>query len=345
MPQRKSNSSEDQNPINCLRRSPRLHCENQINAQSPKTPKPAETRFGRPRSFSTPLTKIKTTSHGVSENGRGKETHPNPEKSRNGCRRSARTQRRAGFSSPGSEKQYSKEKPQTRSSVGGCRSVKGSEKSVEGSRRSGRRDRGGNVGKSDEVVIEKRVTRSSVRGNKVVVYEISDSDSDDDSDESVVSFSKERKKKGGVDNEKNVGEIEKRVTRSSGKICTKKASNVSNTSRRKAVVSDEVEPKGDDELSKVDTSKKDIKDCGVVRRNGEQNCGRKGQIGEKRKRDGVEEECETARGWSKEQEAALQRAYFTAKPTPQFWKNVSRMVMFDSCLLISVFSPFALFVV
>ncbi|GAU15260.1 hypothetical protein TSUD_03270 [Trifolium subterraneum] len=32
-----------------------------------------------------------------------------------------------------------------------------------------------------------------------------------------------------------------------------------------------------------------------------------------------------ADGWTKEQEWALRKAYFTANPTPNFWKNVSRM--------------------
>jgi hypothetical protein len=35
---------------------------------------------------------------------------------------------------------------------------------------------------------------------------------------------------------------------------------------------------------------------------------------------------EIAEGWTKEQELALRKAYFTAKPTPHFWKNVSKMV-------------------
>ncbi|AES95895.2 hypothetical protein MTR_5g030750 [Medicago truncatula] len=33
-----------------------------------------------------------------------------------------------------------------------------------------------------------------------------------------------------------------------------------------------------------------------------------------------------AEGWSKEQELALSTAYFTAKPSPHFWKNVSKLV-------------------
>lgn len=33
------------------------------------------------------------------------------------------------------------------------------------------------------------------------------------------------------------------------------------------------------------------------------------------------------RGWTKEQEVALQRAYFATKPTPSFWKKVSKLVI------------------
>ncbi|CAJ2675654.1 unnamed protein product [Trifolium pratense] len=35
---------------------------------------------------------------------------------------------------------------------------------------------------------------------------------------------------------------------------------------------------------------------------------------------------EIAKGWTKEQELALRKAYFTTKPTPHFWKNVAKMV-------------------
>ncbi|KAG2696046.1 hypothetical protein I3843_07G041200 [Carya illinoinensis] len=47
-------------------------------------------------------------------------------------------------------------------------------------------------------------------------------------------------------------------------------------------------------------------------------------INRKRKPD---DECDDiTKGWTKEQELALQRAYFAAKPTPHFWKRVSRLV-------------------
>ncbi|XP_019710378.1 uncharacterized protein [Elaeis guineensis] len=38
------------------------------------------------------------------------------------------------------------------------------------------------------------------------------------------------------------------------------------------------------------------------------------------------EECCTFEGWTKEQEVALRRAYFSARPSPHFWKKVSKMV-------------------
>ncbi|CAJ1931209.1 unnamed protein product [Sphenostylis stenocarpa] len=44
--------------------------------------------------------------------------------------------------------------------------------------------------------------------------------------------------------------------------------------------------------------------------------------GDKRKRKGDE----VREGWTKEQDLALQRAYLMAKPSPHFWKNVSKLV-------------------
>ncbi|XP_062100919.1 uncharacterized protein LOC133806848 [Humulus lupulus] len=46
--------------------------------------------------------------------------------------------------------------------------------------------------------------------------------------------------------------------------------------------------------------------------------------GRKRKRD--EEGKGNVNGWNKDQELALQRAYLAAKPTPHFWKKVSKLV-------------------
>lgn len=51
------------------------------------------------------------------------------------------------------------------------------------------------------------------------------------------------------------------------------------------------------------------------------------QRGVKRKRSQEEDGHVIAKGWTKEQEVALQRAYFTAKATPQFWKKVAKMVI------------------
>lgn len=57
------------------------------------------------------------------------------------------------------------------------------------------------------------------------------------------------------------------------------------------------------------------------------------EIGVKRKRKRDEEDNGISKGWTKEQELELQRAYFAAKPTPHFWKKVSKLVFccsFDS---------------
>lgn len=58
------------------------------------------------------------------------------------------------------------------------------------------------------------------------------------------------------------------------------------------------------------------------------------EINGKRKRKHGEEGKETSKtqGWTKEQEVALQRAYFAAKPTPHFWKKVSKLVIRFSSL-------------
>nr|XP_043618052.1 uncharacterized protein LOC122589794 [Erigeron canadensis] len=50
------------------------------------------------------------------------------------------------------------------------------------------------------------------------------------------------------------------------------------------------------------------------------------RVGVKRKRGHKEKGVGIGKGWTKDQELALERAYLTAKPTPHFWKKVSRMV-------------------
>lgn len=54
--------------------------------------------------------------------------------------------------------------------------------------------------------------------------------------------------------------------------------------------------------------------------------GEKKRIGMRRKRDEAKEEHRIVQGWTREQELALERAYLVAKPTPRFWKKVSKMV-------------------
>ncbi|KAG9135624.1 hypothetical protein Leryth_002364 [Lithospermum erythrorhizon] len=56
--------------------------------------------------------------------------------------------------------------------------------------------------------------------------------------------------------------------------------------------------------------------------------GGKEQIGKKRNLNQCKgkSKSDCAKGWSEEQEHALQKAYFAANPTPQFWKRVAKMV-------------------
>lgn len=46
----------------------------------------------------------------------------------------------------------------------------------------------------------------------------------------------------------------------------------------------------------------------------------------RRKRKPLVEANGNVEGWSREQESILQKAYFSAKPTPNFWKKVSKLV-------------------
>ena len=55
---------------------------------------------------------------------------------------------------------------------------------------------------------------------------------------------------------------------------------------------------------------------------------RGGEESRKRKMDECEEVGGAVREWTEEQELALRRAYLVAKPTPNFWKKVSRLVKF-----------------
>lgn len=57
------------------------------------------------------------------------------------------------------------------------------------------------------------------------------------------------------------------------------------------------------------------------------------QRGVKRKRAQEEDGHVIAKGWTKEQELALQKAYFAAKATPKFWKKVAKMVISQYLLI------------
>ncbi|KAL2248871.1 UNVERIFIED_CONTAM: hypothetical protein Sindi_2360800, partial [Sesamum indicum] len=326
MRDRKCGNNEEHKPINALRRSPRFLHKNQAGFENPGTPVPAPRRFRAPDFFSTPIVssfaKNQKEGDGISRKGKrnGSESK-SLRKPIEGSRRSARLDSRANLSSPDLQKQCVMEKAMRRSLVCGLKSansqlhkcdgvskngdrkVTGLESSAKpGAKRSGRLDGRANVSKAEEVlhlqkeyVIERRVTRSFIRGNKFVYNRGNESGSGKDSEEGVRVLPKEGKAKVGIGSCKQSPEnIEKRFTRCSSRIKI---------------------------FQQVEEAGNVSPECRHINKN----CERKRHICEKRKRYQVEEECEIVQGWTKEQELALQRAYFTAKPTPHFWKKVAKM--------------------
>lgn len=65
-------------------------------------------------------------------------------------------------------------------------------------------------------------------------------------------------------------------------------------------------------------------------------------VGMKKKRAEADQGHRVIQGWTREQEVALQRAYFAANPTPHFWKKVSKMVIFCNMITITEIVSFAL---
>ncbi|KAL6526827.1 hypothetical protein OROGR_015917 [Orobanche gracilis] len=315
--------NNEQQPISILRRSPRfLH---RAGIEYPETPNPAERKFRTHDSFSAPLG---SSIARAPKNGGG--VSRSLTKSSQGSRRRSsglgsianladkRVTRSSVRCSRFVNNQVNKCEQISRKGDRKVTALKCSDKSRKESDRSTRLRDGASVSNSEEVLdsqMERRVTKRSVCGNKFVNNDIN---SEKNSGERVSVFSKEVKAKVVCFNycKQSIGNVEKRVTRGTTRMKTMqsiekadiKNNNVSTDGMRKVIILDERKPKGAGELY---TSKRDVK---------------KLQVGGKRKRGQVEEDHETIHGWTEEQELALRRAYFAAKPTPHFWKKVARMV-------------------
>ncbi|KAL3652199.1 hypothetical protein CASFOL_001880 [Castilleja foliolosa] len=185
-------------------------------------------------------------------------------------------------------------------------------KPTKGSRRSARSDRVANLSCLDSV---KRVRACRFATNRLNECEITGS-------KCSTKPSKGSNRSEALNNRASVSEQvvildlechdvkEKRV--SSEKVLSKTVTR--GTTRKKTAQSvEKAKVVFSDERNGVEDSKREVKRMRIV--------------GEKRKRQQANEECDfVIKGWSEEQELALQRAYFTAKPTPQFWKKVAKMV-------------------
>ncbi|KAK7252469.1 hypothetical protein RIF29_36426 [Crotalaria pallida] len=98
--------------------------------------------------------------------------------------------------------------------------------------------------------------------------------------------------------------------------------NLSSGTRKSARVKGGKQAGGADEAKKKEYP---VEHCeGLVVEEGKVRNGDVVEVGVKRKRKRKREK-EAAKGWTKEQELALQRAYLAAMPSPHFWKNVSRL--------------------
>ncbi|KAL2531684.1 Homeodomain-like superfamily protein [Abeliophyllum distichum] len=291
MPERKFKTTE-QIPTTALRRSPRFLQSNQTEQENPLTKKSESGKIRVPNSCSTP---ISSSLHSFSnktqkEEVSNKRTDIVSKRSKilsNGSRRCRRSDGRADVRNNGKDVEFGEEI---------CDRKEGD---------SEKQRRSVDLGKP--YVIERRVTRSSTRGNKNV--EVTECVSRGDSCKRVRVLSDEGKAKLGVN------------------LSEQFECNAENDSNDSTECSDKGKAK---RFPKQSISKFDDKECDAIRGGGEDKegngCKGKTLIHENRSRSRIEEEHSIIRGWTEDQELALQRAYFTAKPTPHFWKKVARMV-------------------
>ncbi|KAL3525543.1 hypothetical protein ACH5RR_013915 [Cinchona calisaya] len=329
MRQRKSTENTAK-PIIITRRSPRFLQQNQTDQEYTKTPDPVPEKIRVPFSDLTPLS---SRSDGDSLkrcqlSDKANETSVrcrNSVKVSTGPRRSTRLNGGADSSRHvGRSHRVSQNDNVDRILSGKCK--------LDGS------SNAGEIGKRLQMnrisASEKRVTRSSIKGcnNEGVSGSGKGCDSKCISDEGKVI-------RGVSLSEQCTYKIQKSVTRSASRGIkdehNKRIGNVEGSEAIQKVpfgCSDKKGFSGDgkDKLG-ANLPREPITDVpsadlvgGEHRRDGVEAA--KNQVGAKRKKDQVEEEHTMFQGWTAEQELALERAYFAAKPTPHFWKKVAKMV-------------------
>lgn len=138
-----------------------------------------------------------------------------------------------------------------------------------------------------------------------------------------------------------INSSEKRVTRSKSpgmNMCEKKVTRsvshaISSSEKRVTRGASRAIASNHNEIPiNVGKTNLDTTSCGMadpIRRLGNKEVGDqvdKKQVEATRKKIYASNEQPTVQGWTREQELALERAYFSAKPTPHFWKKVAKMV-------------------
>ncbi|CAA2979770.1 uncharacterized protein LOC111408994 [Olea europaea subsp. europaea] len=351
MPEQKFKPPE-QIPTTTLRRSPRFLQFNQSEQENQVTQNSKSRKIRVPNSCSTPITfslhnfSIKTKKIEVSKKRETKDIVLKRSKILgNGSRRYTRSDGRADVRNNGKDvdlgKQYVIERRVTRRSKEEVSKKPNETDTVSkrlkilgnGSRRCAGPDDRGDVKKNGEgvdlrkqYVIERRVTRSLTRENRNVSIDVTDYVPKGDCSKRVRVLSDEGKAKLGVNLSLQFEcKPEKRIVTSPSRVTFRE--HVEKGSNDSTECSDKGKVNG---LHKQSTRNSDDSEYDAIRGGGDEKegngCKRKTLIHETKSRSRIEEEHSTILRWTKEQELALQRAYFTAKPTPHFWKKVARMV-------------------
>ncbi|CAI9766893.1 unnamed protein product [Fraxinus pennsylvanica] len=339
MPEQKFKPTEKV-PTTVLRISPRFLQFNQFEQENPVTPNSKSRKIRVPDSCSTTINSSLHNSSNKTEKGKVSKKREDTDivlkRTKilgNGSRRYTRSDGKADVRNNGKDGVTRRSKEEVSKKLNDTDNLSKRLKILgNGSRRYARSDGRADVKKNGEgvdlgkqYVIERRVTRSLTRENNVII-DVTDCIPKGDCSKRVRVLSDERKAKLGVNlSVQFESKTEKRIVTSPNQAAFRE--HIEKGSNDSTECLDKGKVKG---LHKQSTSNFDDSECDAIRGGGDEKegngCKRKTSIHENKSRSRIEEEHSIILGWTKEQELTLQRAYFTAKPTPNFWKKVSRMV-------------------
>ncbi|XP_023751889.1 uncharacterized protein LOC111900247 isoform X1 [Lactuca sativa] len=309
----KNSSKKDRTPAYPLRRSPRFLQVVLVDPEDPRTPKP-EPRRTRIPSSATPLNfteKVKISSRGRSLGSKSEGCSQKHRESRNARKKSDNSKTRS-----------------TRSTrLTPCAEERTEEKSSRSSKRRNREFKRRVTRSSSHGDVDTNVKKTSYggftgnTGNDCLLTQVDTNTSRRCKSTLLKKKVKNSKKKWennsdrfqtlAFDDNPNEGALLLPITENptlDEELPKKSIAKLANQNEvaitTPSISHDEQQP-----MNKKDTIKKNQKNIGV-----------------KRKRNQHEGNSGISHGWTKDQESALERAYLQAKPTPHFWKKVSKLV-------------------